>query len=65
MLIKTFGSEQGEEQTCNIVNVCMKTLDGNSIGLPLFTVSHICDPLSNQPIAFSQSRYDQLDLGFS
>lgn len=38
----------------------MKTVDGNSIELLLFTVPLICEPLTNQPIAFCQSEYDYL-----
>ena len=60
MSIKTFGSDQREEQVCDVVNIGMRALDGSSLKLPLYTVPFICEPLSNQPVVLSQDKYDHL-----
>ena len=38
----------------------MKTEDGSSLEISLFTVPKICEPLNNQPIAFCKAEYDHL-----
>lgn len=38
----------------------MKTVDGNTLQLLLFTLPLICEPLTNQPTAFCKSEYDHL-----
>ena len=60
MSIKTFGSERGEVQDCEVVRVGMKTVDGNVLELPLLAVPLICEPLANQPIAYCQAEYHHL-----
>ena len=60
MLIKTFGAEKEEERDCEIVKVAMKTVDGAFLELSLFTVPLICEPLTHQPLAICQEKYEHL-----
>ena len=45
--IKTFGSYEGDDRTCDVVSIGMKTIDGESIILSLLSVPFICEDLSN------------------
>ena len=60
MLIKTFGSEQEDEQVCDVVRIGIQTIDGNNLELPFFSVPLICEPLSHQPVALCKTTYDHL-----
>lgn len=57
MLIKTFGSEQEDEQVCDVVRIGIQTIDGNN---PFFLVPIICEPFSHQPVALCKTTYDHL-----
>ena len=58
MLIKIFGSEQEDEQVCDIVRIGIQTIDGNNLELPFFSVPLICEPLSHQPVALCKTTYN-------
>ena len=60
MLIKTFGSDKGSKQLCEVVSLCLSTRDGGAIQLSFLSVPMICDPLSDQPIAHAMKNYDYL-----
>ena len=60
MLIKTFGSEQEDEQVCDVVRIGIQTVAGNNLELPFFSVPLICEPLSHQPVALCKTTYSHL-----
>ena len=60
MLIKTFGSEQEDEQVCDVVRIGIQTVYGNNLELPFFSVLLIYEPLSHQPVALCKTTYDHL-----
>ena len=65
LAIAAFGNRRGASQLCGVVRVGVKTRDGPDMELTLFTVPHICDPLSAQPISLCAetcSHLLQLDL---
>ena len=45
LVVKTFGSEIGRPQRCDLVNLCVKVKRGVDITVPLLTVPTICEPL--------------------
>ena len=55
MIIKTFGSGQGERRICDIVQLKIATNDGDPLILSAVAVPHICDPVRVQPISSSQA----------
>lgn len=50
MIIKTFGTENGERQTCDVVKFGVQTREGERLNLTAVVVPHICDPVRAQPI---------------
>lgn len=62
MLIKTFGSEQVQVLVCDVVNIGLKTIDGNAIELTLLSVPLICEPLSHQSTSTFKSSHEHLAL---
>ena len=60
MLIKTFGSDQENKQTCDVVRLGMSLKNGGHLEMSLFAVPMICEPLSMQPIAYAEGRYPHL-----
>ena len=57
--IQTFGSENEEPRTCEIVRIGMKMQDGDK-EMTLFTVPLICEPLAGQPISICAEEYGHL-----
>ena len=65
LAIAAFDNRRGASQLCGVVRVEVKTRDGPDMELTLFTVPHICDPLSAQPISLCAETCSdllQLDL---
>ena len=68
MSIITFGSDERNTQSCEVVRVGMKLRDGTNKELELFTVPLICKPLAAQPISLCVANYShlaQLELAYS
>ena len=65
MLIKTFGSERGSKQQCDVVSLGLNTGNGGAVQLLFLSVPLICDPISDQPITHAMENYEyvaNLDL---
>ena len=60
MLIKTFGSDLGSKQLCDVVSLCLSARNGGAIQLLFLSVPMICDPLSDQSIAHAMENYEYL-----
>ena len=61
LLIKTFGSEESELKSCDIVKLCLKPIhDDVSIYLTAYAVDVICSLILNQPIRFPTENYEHL-----
>ena len=66
LMIKTFGSSEGKTQTCDVVDLLLKTRGGEDIQLPFLAVPLICEPLRVQPLSHVVESFPhlaQLDLG--
>ena len=55
VIIKTFGSGQGERRICDIVQLKIATNDAYPLIHSAVVVPHICDPVRVQPISSSQA----------
>ena len=65
LVVKTFGSEIGRPQRCDLVNLCVKVKRGVDISVLLLTVPTNWEPLCGQPIIRALKRYyylSKLDL---
>ena len=65
MIIKTFGSEKSNRQSCDVVSLGLNLRAGGSINLLFLTVPLICEPLCGQPISHAKEHYEyftKLDL---
>ena len=60
LYVKTFGSTQGEERNCDVVDLGIITKEEGSLSLSALIVPVICSPLMSQPISYSKERYDHL-----
>jgi len=60
MLIKTFGSDKGNKQFCELVCLDLGLCNEGSVELLFMSVPLICDPLTNQPISQALERYEYL-----
>ena len=63
--IKTFGSDEGRVEVCNLVRLAIWTRDGRKLELPLLTVPLICEPLIGQHICYTIEAHphmSELDL---
>ena len=58
--IKTFGSETERMQTCDAVELGLKTKLGLDLELTLYVVPFICEPLSGQPTDIAVERFKYL-----
>ena len=50
LLIKTFGDNSASVKECDIVQLCIRTIDGMSVYVTAYVVPVICSPVSNQEI---------------
>ena len=60
MLIKTFGSDKGSKQQCDVVSLGLNTWNGDTVQLSFLSVPLICDPISDQPITCAMENYEYL-----
>ena len=60
MVIKTFGSEHGQQRDCDIVQLKFATRQGEPLVLPMVVVPHICGSVCSQPIDTSKASYRHL-----
>ena len=60
MIIKTFGSNQGERRTCDVVESKIMTRVGEPLTLSVVVVPHICDPVHTKPITFAKHTYEHI-----
>ena len=60
LYVKTFGSTQGEERNCDVVDLGIITKEEGSLSLSALIVPIICSPLMSQPISYSKEHYDHL-----
>lgn len=60
LLVKTFGSPQGLEMSCEVVELGLRVRDGSLLTLSAVVVPFICNPLSSQPISDSGEHYPHL-----
>ena len=61
LLIKTFGSEESERKSCDVVKLCLKPIHNDvSIHLTAYAVTVACSPILNQPIRFAIENYEHL-----
>ena len=58
--IKTFGSNKGKRENCDVIVIGMKTKDNTDLCLSLLVVQLICEPLSHQPVAYAKEEFDHL-----
>ena len=48
LLIKTFGDDSASIKECDVVQLCVRTLDGLNVYVTSYVVPVICSPVSNQ-----------------
>ena len=58
--IKTFGSTEGHDTTCEAVDLGLVAKDGETLRLTALVVPFICNPLTSQPINHARNHYDHL-----
>ena len=59
MLIKTFGSKE-KSQTCDVVHLSIKLLEGKDMQTSAYSVPLIFEPLTGQTEALAKNMYDHL-----
>ena len=60
MIIKTFGSDEEDKRTCDVVELGVVTKNGEPLTLSAVVIPHICDPVRMQPISSSKNAYEHL-----
>ena len=60
MIIKTFGTENKERQTCDVVKFGVQTRECEHLNLTAVVVPYICDPVCAQPIITYKHFYTHL-----
>ena len=60
LLIKTFGNNSASVKECNIVQLCIRTIDAMSVYVTAYVVPVICSPVSNQEIQSAVECYPYL-----
>ena len=58
--IKTFGSTEGQDATCEAVDLGLITRDGEALKMTTLVVPFICNPLVSKPINYARDHYDHL-----
>ena len=53
MVIKTFGIKSQNQQVCKVVKAGVNLRDGKSLEMSFLSVTLICEPIANQPIALA------------
>ena len=62
MIIKTFGSDEEDKRTCDVVELGVVTKNGEPLTLSAVVIPHICDPVRMQLISSSKNAYEQRRL---
>ena len=60
LLIKTFGNNSASVRKCEVVQLCVRTINGMIMSLPTPFVPVICSPVSNQEIQGTVKCYPHL-----
>ena len=60
LLLKTFGENTPKLQTCEVVQLCIQSLDGLNIYSKCYVVPQICHPVSCQVIDIANAQYSYL-----
>ena len=60
LLIKTFGDNSASVKECDIVQLCIRTIDAMSVYITAYFVPVICSPVSNQEIQSAVECYPYL-----
>ena len=60
MTIKTFGSDEGRVEVCDVVRLAVRRRDGERLELSLLTVPLICEHLIGQPICYAIEAHPHL-----
>ena len=60
LLIKTFGDDSASIKECDVVQLCVRTLDGLNVYVTSYVVPVICSPVSNQQIQDTLKCYPYL-----
>ena len=60
LMIKTFGSSKEQVQTCDVVDLLLKTREDKNFQLTFLAVPMICDPLARQTLSYAVERFLQL-----
>ena len=60
LLIKTFGDNSASVKECDVVQLCVRRIDGMSIYVTAYVVPVICSPVSNQEIRGTVDHYPYL-----
>ena len=60
LLIKTFGNNSASVKECDIVQLCIRTIDAMSVYVTAYVVPVICSPVSNQEIQSAVECYPYL-----
>ena len=60
LMIKTFGSNEERIQTCDVVDLLLKTREGKNVQLTFLAVPFICDPLARQPLSHAMEIFPYL-----
>ena len=50
LLIKTFGDNSASVKECDVVQLCIRTMDGINVYVTSYVVPVFCSPVSNQQI---------------
>ena len=61
MIVKTFGSNYSQVQSCDVVSVCLRSLnDDLNLYIKAFTRPTICSPIANQAVDVAARSYSHL-----
>ena len=59
-MIRTFGSNEEQVQTCDVVDLLLKTREGKNLQLTFLAVPLICNPLARQPLSHAVEMFPHL-----
>ena len=61
MIVKTFGSNYSQVQSCDVVSVCLRSLnDDLNMYIKALTIPTICSPTANQAVDVAARSYSHL-----
>ena len=59
-MIRTFGSNEEQVQTCDVFDLLLKTREGKNLQLTFLAIPLICDPLARQPLSHAVEMFPHL-----